>query len=264
MSVFEPPRERSGEGAGGERARTQMELSTRGPLLRLRQRAQSVAAQINPRVAEFHLSATQNCFPPLVAQIPIPLLDRFRAKIDHAWSREHLMQLVNRIDDTENRELQSRAMRESGSMDHQQARPAASAAGERSLGGGHVAAVVGDLAEPGHAPQVDLGAVPEGDDDVAPLADEPRHDRHGRDGGVGEVGAVGAGEAGDDGDAAGREAVAQDEGARHGRQRQRQPQQGQAEEQVRRQVAVVRAAVEEHRLGSRVRGGDGESGTRGL
>jgi hypothetical protein len=136
--------------------------------------------------------------------------------------------------------------------------------GERSLGGGHVAAVVGDLAEPGHAPQVDLGAVPEGDDDVAPLADEPRHDRHGRDGGVGEVGAVGAGEAGDDGDAAGREAVAQDEGARHGRQRQRQPQQGQAEEQVRRQVAVVRAAVEEHRLGSRVRGGDGESGTRGL
>ncbi|EAZ00394.1 hypothetical protein OsI_22409 [Oryza sativa Indica Group] len=40
------------------------------------------------------------------------------------------------------------------------------------LGRLHGAAVVGDLAEPGHAPQFDLGAVLEGDDDVAPLADE--------------------------------------------------------------------------------------------
>uniref|UniRef100_J3LKF9 Uncharacterized protein n=1 Tax=Oryza brachyantha TaxID=4533 RepID=J3LKF9_ORYBR len=92
------------------------------------------------------------------------------------------------------------------------------AAGEGALGGGHGAAVVGDLAEPRDAPQVDLGAVLEGDDDVAPLADEPRHHHHGRHRRVGEVGAVGAGQPGDDGHAAGGEAVPEDEGAGHRRQ----------------------------------------------
>lgn len=95
------------------------------------------------------------------------------------------------------------------------------AGGEGALGGGHGAAVVGDLAEPGHAPEVDLGAVLEGDDDVAPLADEPWHHHHGRHRRVGEVGAVGAGEPGDDAHAAGGEAVPEDEGAGHRRQRQR-------------------------------------------
>jgi hypothetical protein len=144
---------------------------------------------------------------------------------------------------------------------------AALADDEGALSGGHGAAVVGDLAEPGHAPEVDLGAVPERDDDVAPLAHEPRHDHHGRDGRVGEVGAVGAGEPRDHRHAPGGEAVPQDERAGHGRQRQRQPQQGQPQEQVRRQVAVVRAAVEEHRLGvaaaARPRGGGARHGEPG-
>jgi hypothetical protein len=144
---------------------------------------------------------------------------------------------------------------------------AALADDEGALSGGHGAAVVGDLAEPGHAPEVDLGAVPERDDDVAPLAHEPRHDHHGRDGRVGEVGAVGAGEPRDHRHAPGGEAVPQDERAGHGRQRQRQPQQGQHQEQVRRQVAVVRAAVEEHRLGvaaaARPRGGGARHGEPG-
>ena len=52
----------------------------------------------------------------------------------------------------------------------------------------------------------------------------------------------------------------EEERAGHGGEGQRQPQQGQPEDEVRRQVAVVRAAIEEHRLG--LGGGAGRRGPR--
>jgi hypothetical protein len=53
------------------------------------------------------------------AQIPIPLLDWFRAKIDHGAG--NILRNLSSISMTRKTELQSRAMRESDSLDYEQA-----------------------------------------------------------------------------------------------------------------------------------------------
>ena len=54
----------------------------------------------------------------------------------------------------------------------------------------HEETVLGDLSELGDTPKIDLGAVLERYDHVAPLSDEARHDLHVLDHVVAEVAAV--------------------------------------------------------------------------
>ena len=87
----------------------------------------------------------------------------------------------------------------------------------------HGEAILGDLSELRDTPEVNLGAILQGDDDVTPLTNEPGHDLHVLDGAVGEVAAVLARQARDNRDPQVGEPVPEVEGPRHSGQGQGKP-----------------------------------------
>ncbi|GER41433.1 hypothetical protein STAS_18157 [Striga asiatica] len=113
---------------------------------------------------------------------------------------------------------------------------------------GHSQAILCNLPKLGHTPQIHLRPILEGNDDVTPFPDKPGHNLDILNDIVREVAPVLARQPGYNRNPKVRESVPQIKRPENCGDSQRQPEEGEAQEEVRQEVAVVSSAVEKDRF----------------